>query len=303
MVVRVGFGIGPRSGIDDGPRFSRLVDSLEANDVDSLWLAERISGDGPDPIVAMSMAAARTERLKVGMSVMVLPGRNPVVLAKTMASLDVLSGGRLIPGFGLGARNAAEHQAFGVERRQRGSLFDEALALMRRLWSEDEVTHVGEHFAVEGVSVLPKPIDGHLDVWMGGIAPAELRRVGRLADGWLPSFVTPEDAARGRAEVLSAAEAAGRDIEAEHFGVLIPFGEGRLDPALEESIRRRRGDVDVSAMIAASMQHLSEMIEAFVAVGMSKFVCLPMSPLDDVEGEIEAFAAVTAPLESDEPVA
>lgn len=298
MIVRVGLGIGHRSGIDDGPRFRRLVDALEDNLVDSLWVTERISGDGADPTVAMSMAAARTERLKVGMSVMVLPGRNPVVLAKTMASLDVLSEGRLIPGFGLGARNAVEHQAFGVERSQRASLFDEALPLMRRLWAGEEVTHHGEHFSIEGVTVRPLPHQSHLDVWMGGIAPAELRRVGRLADGWLPSFVTPEDAATGLAEVNVAATAAGRSIDPEHFGVLIPYGSGQLDPALAESIRQRRGDVDPGSMIAASIDAVPELMSQFCAVGFSKFVCVPMNPIGDITQEVERFAQVTRPLET-----
>ncbi|MGH9270808.1 MAG: LLM class flavin-dependent oxidoreductase, partial [Ilumatobacteraceae bacterium] len=112
MSVRIGVGLGTRTQLN-GPELGPVVDELERLDFDSLWLSERITGDAPDPIVAMSYAAGRTTRLKFGMSVLVLPGRNPVVLAKELATLAVMSGGRLLPAFGLGVADGAEHQAFG----------------------------------------------------------------------------------------------------------------------------------------------------------------------------------------------
>ncbi len=171
--------------------FGAVVDGLEQLGFDSLWVAERASGPALDPIVAMTFAAARTTHLKFGPSVMVLPGRNPVLLAKTMASLDRISNGRLLPAFGLGVADTAEHQAFGVARMDRAAWFNEALPLMRRLWTEDVVEHHGPRFHLDAARVDIKPVQQPLDVWMGGIAPSELRRVGRLSDGWLPSFVTP----------------------------------------------------------------------------------------------------------------
>ena len=195
MKVRIGVGLGTRTRLH-GPEFGDVVDTIERLGFDSLWLSERISGDAPDPVVAMSYAAGRTTRLKFGMSVLVLPGRNPVVLAKELATLAVMSGGRLLPAFGLGVADAREHQAFGVERGERARWFDEALAVMRACWFDDVVDHDGERFHYEGLQVRPQP--ARLDVWLGGIAPSELRRVGRLADGWLPSFVTP-GRRRGRA--------------------------------------------------------------------------------------------------------
>ena len=101
MKVRVGYGLGVRTRLND-EGFGRVVDALESLRFDSLWLSERIGGEAPDPLVGMAFAAGRTTRLKFGMSVMVLPGRNPVVLAKELATLDRLSGGRLLPAFGLG---------------------------------------------------------------------------------------------------------------------------------------------------------------------------------------------------------
>ena len=202
MKVRIGFGFGVRTKLNDGG-FAEVVDALESLRFDSLWLSERIGGDAPDPLVAMAFAAGRTTRLKFGMSVMVLPGRNPVVLAKELATLDRLSNGRLLPAFGLGVADPHEQQAFGVERGARAKLFDEAMTVLRGCWAAGSLTHHGEHFHYDDLRVLPKPLQHHVDIWLGGIAPSELRRVGRLADGWLPSFVTPDDAARGR-EVIEA---------------------------------------------------------------------------------------------------
>src|SRR4051794_41506154 len=107
---------------------------MERLHFDSLWVSERIGGESPDPVVAMAFAAGRTTRLKFGTAVMVLPGRNPVLVAKELASLDRLSGGRLLPAFGLGVADAHEQQAFGVARNERAAWFDEALPLIRRVW-------------------------------------------------------------------------------------------------------------------------------------------------------------------------
>ena len=130
MKVRIGYGLGVRTTLND-TGFLDVVDTLERLRFDSLWFSERIGGDATDPLVAMAMAAARTTRLKIGMSVMVLPGRNPIVLAKELATLDRMSNGRLLPAFGLGVADVQEQQAFGVERTKRAKMFNEALAVLR----------------------------------------------------------------------------------------------------------------------------------------------------------------------------
>lgn len=155
--VRIGFGLGVRTQLNDAG-FLDVVDTLETLGFDSLWLSERISGTAPDPVVAMSMAAARTTRLKIGMSVMVLPGRNPILLAKELATLDRMSNGRLLPAFGLGVADPQEQQAFGVERSTRAKIFNESLEIMRACWMDETVTFHGEHFNFDNVVVLPKPV-------------------------------------------------------------------------------------------------------------------------------------------------
>ena len=160
----------------------------------------------------MAFAAGRTTRLKFGMSVMVLPGRNPVVVAKELATLDRLSGGRLLPAFGLGVADPHEQQAFGVERGERAAWFDEALPLIRGCWTEDASPTTAPASTTTALRVLPKPRQQPPDVWLGGIAPSELRRVGRLADGWLPSFVhARRRGAPGREVIEQAAAEHDRD--------------------------------------------------------------------------------------------
>src|SRR5437868_4556099 len=228
MKVRIGYGLGTRSLTNDAERFTTFVDALEGHGFDSLWLSERATGAAPDPLIGLAVAAGRTTKLKLGTSVQVLPGRNPVLLAKEWASLDRLSNGRTLPAFGLGVVSETEQQAFGVTRQERAPWFDEALPLIRRFWTEDHVDHEGERFKYHDLTVLPKPVQQPPDVWLGGRAPSELRRVGRLADGWLPSFTTPVDAARGREVVMSAAADAEREIDPEHWGALVAYSHGEL---------------------------------------------------------------------------
>ena len=143
MKVRVGFGLGANAAAGDAEGFAALVDALDRHRFDSLWLSERVGAPSPDPVIGLAVAAGRSPRLKLGTSVQVLPGRNPVLLAKSWASLDVLSGGRLLPAFGLGIVAPNEQAAFGVERSERAPWFDEVLPLLRRFWTEDLVDHDG----------------------------------------------------------------------------------------------------------------------------------------------------------------
>ena len=152
MKVRIGYGLGTRTRLHD-ETYGAVVDALESLEFDSLWLSEKISGEAPDPLVAMAYGAGRTTKLKFGMSVMVLPGRNPVVLAKELATLATMSGGRLLPAFGLGAVDPIEQQAFGVDRTERAALFDETLEVMRKCWTGEAFAHDGARFHYLGVVV------------------------------------------------------------------------------------------------------------------------------------------------------
>ena len=290
MKIRIGYGLGTGASQAGGAGFAALVDGLEANRFDSLWLSERVTGGAVDPIVGLSVAAGRTKKLKLGFSVLVLPGRNPALLAKELASLDFLSGGRLLPAFGLGVADGGEQQAFGVERTERAKRFDEALPLLRRLWSEDSVDHEGTFFSYQGLTIRPKPMQSPLEVWLGGRATSELRRVGRLGDGWLPSFTSPADAAAGRVLVEEAAAAAGRAIDPEHWGALVIYTRGsELPERFATLLKARNPDADPSDIVPAGLPALRAHLERFCEVGFSKFVLVPAGEpesWDDELGEV-----------------
>lgn len=298
MKIRIGYGLGTQGMPGDGIAYGRFIDDLERLHFDSVWFSERINGLAPDPVTAMAYAAGRTAKLKFGMSVMVLPGRNPVLVAKEMASLDLLSNGRVLPAFGLGVADQREHAGFGVERKERAPMFDEAIGLMRRLWVESDVEHAGTYYSCKGITLLPKP-KKPLDVWLGGIAPSELRRVGRLGDGWLPSFITADEAPHAKKAVEEAADAAGREIDPEHFGALIVYSSGApLDATFVDRIRARRPDVDPATLFPVGMAAIRNTIERFASAGFSKFVLLPTAMPTDMTEELELIAQHVLPMEN-----
>jgi probable F420-dependent oxidoreductase len=295
--IRIGYGPPLRTSLDDPGELASLVDALEGNGFDSLWLSERLTGPGPDPLIAVAVAAGRTQRLRFGTSVLVLPGRNPVVLAKEIATLDRLSGGRFHPAVGLGVVEPREQAAFGVARKERAAWVDEALPLMRQLWSGEPVHHDGPRFPLDGVRLRVTPRQNPLEVWLGGRVPVELRRIGRLGDGWLPSFMTPDEVAAGWAVINEVAAEHGRSVPADHLGTLVPYADGPLSDEVAALFSARRPDVDARDLVAGGLDDLRAKLEAYIAVGASKFVVLPLAAPADWDAELSRLAEVVLPLQ------
>jgi probable F420-dependent oxidoreductase len=291
MTMKVRFGFTCRGqtdlALDD---FPRLVDDLERLGFDSLWLPERML-DGPfDPFVGLAHAAARTTRLKLGAYV-VVPGRNPVRLARALAHLDRLSDGRLLLILVLGQPDAPEVLAQDVTKAERGALLEEVIPLLRRLWSGDVVDHHGPRYQLRDARVSPTPVQVPLDLWLGGQAPAALRRAGRLGDGWIPGLLTPTEAAAKRRRIEVAAAEAGRTIDPEHFGVNLTYSRGPVPGAVVEQLRRRRPDLDPTSLIPQSRAALHARVDEWLAVGFSKFLLRPAAPPADWTAELETLAA------------
>jgi len=295
--VRIGVGLGTRTTSDAG-RFAAAVDGLESLGFDSLWLAERVSADSPDPFTALAFAAGRTDRLKLGTSVTVLPGRNPMRLAAQIGTLDRLSRGRALPAFGLGVVSRKEQQAFGVGKDERASRFDETFELLRRFLAGETVDHKGRWFRFEGATTGPTPVQQPLDLWLGGSSPSELQRCGRLADGWLPSFTPPDDVRRGIEEIERAADKAGRSIDPEHYGALVPYVEGDVPDELAAMARRRRPGTDLHDVVAKGLAGLAPLIERFIAAGASKFVVVPVAEPHNWDDHVSDLADAVHPLET-----
>ena len=269
MKVRIGVSLGPAGGPD---QFAAAVDLLEQAGVDSLWLPENVYSASVEPFTGMAFALSRTQRLKVGSGISVLPGRHPVLVAKQLASLAGLAPARVLPVFGLQPAQPAERALFPVPSGQRAAVFDESLVLLRLLLTTGTVSFRGEFFTVEGASVGPLPAKP-LDVWLGGSAEAGLRRVGRLADGWLGSLLTPAEAQAAVATINEAAAAAGRSVEDDHFGLSLPVALDGVPESLRASISRRRPDTDPELLVAVGWDDARRMIEQYVEAGpFGKFV-------------------------------
>ena len=149
------------------------------------WL-EAGGHDALDPFVAMGYAAARTTTLRLIPNIVVLPYRNPFVVAKSGATLDLLSGGRFTLAVGVGYLKR-EFAALGVDFEERAALFDEALDVIRAIWTTDDVTFEGKHFSARGITAHPRPVsDPHPPIWIGGNTGAARRRVAEKGDGWCP---------------------------------------------------------------------------------------------------------------------
>src|SRR5262249_59353307 len=174
-------------------------------------------------MTAMAAIAARTTRLKFGPSVFVTPFRNPVLMAREIAMVDYLSNGRILPAFGIGAEQEREFLAAGVPFKERGRRTDEAIAIMRKCWTETEVTFAGTFWQLDRIAVLPHPVQKPLELWIGGNSEPAMRRAGRAGDRWSPPVLTPQPFRGGVEETQALAPGAGRHVPRPHFRALFYF--------------------------------------------------------------------------------
>ena len=289
MKVRIGVAAGP--GVSDNPQgFLRLVDALDDLGYDSVWIPDVITTPTLDPIAALSVAAGRVDRLKLGTH-LIIPGRDPVRLTKELATLDQLSNGRLLLTAVLGLRQPLELDAQGVEASARSRMLEESLHIMRSLWAGDELHFDGEFHQYDGASLAVQPLQDPLEVWLGGMVPASLRRCGRIGEGWMPGMVTPTEAAEARDAIDSAASDAGRAIDPEHFGVNVQWADAMTDE-VRTGVANRRDDRPAEDFIGIGASGLAEKLEAFLEVGFSKFVVRPQLQPDDWARSVESVAEV-----------
>lgn len=294
MKVRIGIGAGNAARPE---QLAELGEDLEAVGFDSLWLPEILSGPTPDPLVALAWLGGRCPGLKLG-TTMLLPGRNLLRLAKAVASLDALSGGRflvtMVPGLALGAERAA----VGLPPSARGSAMDEAMPVLRRLWAGERVTYRGPAGDLDDVELSPLPVQEPFDVWSGGQSREALERCGRLFDGWLPAFCTPKEAADGRVRVEEAAESAGRSISPEHFGVSLLYRHGEPSGPASELLRRRLRGRQLEEVVPSGLSGLRSLLEDFISVGFSKFVVRPMEQPGRWRDELHDLARAVGDLQT-----
>lgn len=291
--IRVGIALGEHAAAPE--RLWPAVDAAEDLGYDSIWCSDTASRPGLAPLATLAAVAARTRRLKLGTSVLVVPPRNPVLLAREMATVDVLSEGRLLPAFGLGIDDPVELAALGVQRSQRVARLEEAIEVIGRLWSGAPVDYRGSFTDLRGVSLEPPPTRSRLEIWLGGRAPAALERAGRIAGGWLGSFLSPAELAAATDAIRLAARKAGRAIDEDHFGTTLFAASGEDPRALEDPVLSMRGDLAVADHCARDAEQLAALLERFVEEGASKFVVVPLT--DDLPRWLEQMRPAIAAVE------
>jgi probable F420-dependent oxidoreductase len=193
------FGLSPLQAGGDFEETIRECERAEAAGFDSVWLGEHHNNRTlyPAPLLGLAAIAGRTRTIRLGTAVLLLPLYHPLAVAEEAAMVDMISGGRLILGVGAGYA-PEEFAAFGVSIRERGSRMDEAVPLIQALWTEDKVTHAGQHYRVTNATVSPRPVQRpRPPIWFGGWVEAAIRRAGRLGEAWLggPSAKLDEVAA------------------------------------------------------------------------------------------------------------
>ena len=310
MKVRIGIALGQWPSRELQPdAILDLIDFFESLDVDSIWVSDRLVSTALtlEPVALLSFIAGRLRNMKLGTSTLVLPTRNPIVLAKELATLDFLSQGRLFPAIGLGGEESRDLQAVGINKKERAGRTDEMIMLMRQLWTEESVTFAGKYFSIEDVTIMPRPWQKKgPPIWIGGRSEAALRRTGRLGDGWLVSSVSPAEMESGIKAIRRYAAEAERQVPDDHYGVLIPFYFAiSSEKAFEIAGRtiRPRDDMPMSEFTAfGTPDRVRAKVQSYIAAGASKFVMRPCGPFDAWQEQIEILAReVIGPLQARDP--
>jgi probable F420-dependent oxidoreductase len=307
MKIRIGIQLGQWPSRQIQPEaVLDLIDYFEALEVDSVWVSDRLVSSALtlEPVTFLSFIAGRLRKMKFGTSTLVLPTRNPVVLAKELATLDFLSQGRVFPAIGLGGEESKDLQVVGVDRKTRAGRTDEMIVLMRRLWTEENVTFAGKYFSVEETTIMPRPWQKKgPPIWIGGRSEAALRRTGRLGDGWLVSSVSASEVEHGIKTIRRYAVDAGRQVPEDHYGVLIPFYfAADAAKAAEFGGRsiRPRADLSISEFTAfGTADQVRARVQAYIAAGATKFIMRPCGPFDGWREQVEILAReVIEPLQT-----
>ena len=285
--VRIGMAMSGWPFLSEDPtQLGDYVTKMEKLDIDSLWFTDRIISETftLEPIVAMSYIAAITKKLKFGTSVIALPLRNPTVLAKEIATLDFISNGRSLPAVGLGPETENDYEACGSDKKSRVSRTEEAVEIMRLLWSGNNVTYKGENFVLNNVSIEPKPVQENLPpIWFGGRSEAAINRTAKIGDGWLVSNATPEEVSASIPKIKERAITFENHIEDDHYGALINFCFADTRREGEKLAKNynivRREDVDIKDVAAFGPPDiLINLLDDYIKAGATKFTLRSACP-------------------------
>ncbi len=238
--MKFGIGFATSGAFSDPTLLGQLAVTAERCGFDSLWSVEHVaipvphapyagSKDGkmpggddvaiPDPLIPLAYAAAITKTIKLATGILILPQRHPIYTAKEVATVDLLSGGRVILGIGSGWMKE-EFEALGINFHHRGAMTDEAIQALRALWRDGTSSFAGQHFKFGPLYSCPKPVRRDVPIHVGGHSTAAAKRAGRYGDGFFPTVMNPEKLKELFGIVRSEAKKAGRDPEAIEFSCM-----------------------------------------------------------------------------------
>jgi len=275
--MKLGLSLSNNQGIEEVQDIVRLAVRAEALGLDSVWASDHVFnvsyvleriGNRPyyDPLTILTYVAAKTERIALGTSVLVLPYHQPMRLAKAAATLDVLSGGRLLLGVGVGVIEQ-ELNAMGSPYAERGAITDETIDILKRLWTEDEPSHQGKRYQFAGMKFSPKPVQKpHIPLLIGGVSRAAIRRAARVGNGWHPTAMPPEELRAAIDYLAEETRAAGRSAADVPVSISLPMQGGRAG----------------RYTLGAEPAEMVEKLQAFRRLGVHTVVVSPYT--GDVQG-------------------
>jgi probable F420-dependent oxidoreductase len=245
----------------------------------SLWVLDRVVYDNLEPLTVLAAAAAVTSRIRLGTSVLLAALRHPTLLAKTVATLDFLSSGRVILGIGFGSREN-DFTSVNIPYEHRGSRAVELIGLIKRLWTEEAVTHKGKFYQIENITIGPRPIQApHPPIWTGGSAETALKRAGRLADGYICGSSAIQEFPALWEKISGFARAAGRDPgKVEKAGLTflaIDEDKAKAVVACEAYLQRYYGKVRMDIekhLVVGAPEACAERIRSFFAKGLDTLI-------------------------------
>jgi probable F420-dependent oxidoreductase len=282
MTISAGLGLAAFP-FADARGFWQWVDLCEAGGVDSIWQSDRLIGADPnlECMSVMAALAGRTRRLKFGMNVASLALRDPVLMAKQCATIDVLSEGRLLPAFGVGSSRSRDYVATATPTRGRGARSAEGLEIISRLWREQAVSFAGEHFTLDAASIAPRPLQNPMPLWVGGSAAAAVERTARWGTGWQAGIESPAEVAPVIASIKQRVAEHGRTIDEDHYGAGFAFRFGAPDDPLvvryKAFLTERIGKAPEGFVAAGNGDDVMALIDEFRAAGVHKFILRPIA--------------------------
>jgi probable F420-dependent oxidoreductase len=294
----------------DVPNFREILDLAErAEDLgfDSVWVGDSVLARPRfEALTTLAAVAARTQRVRLGTAVLLPILRQPVVLANQVANLDLIANGRLILGIGIGGNNASVAQEFaacGVPIVRRIGMFEETITLMRRLWTEPEVTFQGRYFQVQSVRLGLRPLrQSGVPLWVAGSGDNALRRVLHLGDGWLPISSSPQAFTADWQRLQALGQEIGRDAHNLHRCLYTTLN---VNADVAQAERELRAFIESyysipyevqatrNGLCAGSAEHCIAWLKAFVAAGAQTIVVRFASP--DQMGQLVRFAREVLP--------